>query len=104
MQKANSQKLFIGYLHQNRFSFFFLVPKIGYSTPRIQNHGYSTPHIKIIGYSTPKQFYFFLVPKIGYSTPHTVLPLISPLGAYSFKEVGGWGLIRGGGLFEGGAY
>ena len=32
----------------------------------------------------------------------TVLPLISPLGAYSFKEVGGWGLIRGGGLFEGG--
>ena len=25
----------------------------------------------------------------------TVLPLISPLGAYSFKRVEGWGLIRG---------
>ena len=25
----------------------------------------------------------------------TVLPLISPLGAYSFKWVEGWGLIRG---------
>ena len=24
----------------------------------------------------------------------TVLPLISPLGAYSFKRVEGWGLIR----------
>jgi len=34
----------------------------------------------------------------------TVLLLISPLGAYSFKEVGGWGLIRGGCLFKGGAY
>ena len=53
-------------LHQNRLLFFFvflLVPKIGYSTPHIQNHGYSTPHIKIIGYSTPH------IKIIGYSTP-----------------------------------
>ena len=51
-------------LHQNSFSFFFLAPKIGYSTPRIQNHGYSTPQIKIIGCSTPH------IKIIGYSTPH----------------------------------
>ena len=56
----------------------------------------------------------YLYTKEGYSSKDgggvrnpwhtTVLPLISPLGAYSFKEVGVRAYLRGGGLIRGVAY
>ena len=50
-----------------------------------------------------KSIVFFL---LGCSFPYlnTVNPRISPLGAYLFLAFFRWGLIRRGGLYEGGAY
>ena len=44
------------------------------------------------------------IPRLASKTMHTLKTLISPRGLILFFGLGGRGLIRGGGLLEGGAY